>query len=611
MKKLLILLTLCLTTTLFPQADKGTYQSRYYGTPEFPRIASYHFGGGSIDWLGQFSIVSSKAVDSINLALVKLKYPNTILLASSDWNEGEPLVMVAADSLNVAWRVRDTLGWYQTVETGPAMYLYDMSDLCSTLAGRKYGDTLAIKLSAYINWDTFDGLISEGSWRQPLSTNGCDLDRNGLNDYAEVGKGSAWVASHWAAGYHNFIDSLRVKITARIGANTKLILYNSVTDTMLMTAINGTMIENVLDHTPVLVNWVALLKQWDADQTVLPKYHLLASGGRYDSANAPDPNYKDYYRYVRFTLGMTLMTDAFFMFNDIGNHNYRFYYDEYDADLGYPTGPSDTLANGVWYRFYQNGAVIANPTSTSRNVFVADISGLTGYDGPYYHPRGAQDALWNSGALYDSVTLASTAKSGYGGSYGNVGDAVILTKIRDTAIADIIIDNAYAGTTPGHATMTFTAGFIVDTTSDLTAANPTWNVGPQQGYTGALTPRPHRAHVGSGAHDTTATATPTITVAGYYNVYERHGWSGSSPSNRPEANDVPHIITYDGGVDTIRVDQETGVARWNLLGQYYFATGTAGRVLISNSCGVWVGAPPSGEWVIADAIKFEYVGPSP
>jgi hypothetical protein len=93
---------------------------------------------------------------------------------------------------------------------------------------------------------------------------------------------------------------------------------------------------------------------------------------------------------------------------------------------------------------------------------------------------------------------------------------------------------------------------------------------------------------GSGAN--TATWTPTIFGAGYYNVYA--WWV----ANTNRATDAPYTINYDGGSETIDVNQEVNGGQWVLLGTYPFAAGTSGSVVLSDD---------ANEYVNADAIKFE------
>jgi alpha-L-rhamnosidase len=100
----------------------------------------------------------------------------------------------------------------------------------------------------------------------------------------------------------------------------------------------------------------------------------------------------------------------------------------------------------------------------------------------------------------------------------------------------------------------------------------------------------HHASAGNGSDY--ANFTPNLGVAGSYRVY---AW-WTSYSNR--ATNAPYTIYYNGGNQTVTVNQETGGGQWNLLGTYSFLAGTVGYVKLSNN---------ANEYVIADAVEFEYV----
>jgi hypothetical protein len=102
----------------------------------------------------------------------------------------------------------------------------------------------------------------------------------------------------------------------------------------------------------------------------------------------------------------------------------------------------------------------------------------------------------------------------------------------------------------------------------------------------------HQAASGSD----TATWTPYVPLAGDYNVYVR--WVDHS--NR--ASDAPYTINYNGGSETLYVDQRVDGCDWYQLGTgtYPFAVGTSGSIVLSEAA--------SGV-LIADAIKLEVVVP--
>lgn len=84
--------------------------------------------------------------------------------------------------------------------------------------------------------------------------------------------------------------------------------------------------------------------------------------------------------------------------------------------------------------------------------------------------------------------------------------------------------------------------------------------------------------------------TPTIPVAGTYDVYLR--WT----ENANRASNAPVDIVYAGGTQTVSVNEQTNGGAWVLLGTFAFDAGTTGSVLVRNT--------GANGFVVADAVKF-------
>ncbi|HXJ56071.1 MAG TPA: immunoglobulin domain-containing protein [Verrucomicrobiae bacterium] len=91
--------------------------------------------------------------------------------------------------------------------------------------------------------------------------------------------------------------------------------------------------------------------------------------------------------------------------------------------------------------------------------------------------------------------------------------------------------------------------------------------------------------------------TPVLPRAGTYRVAEWH------PGGPDHAIVVPHLISHQGGIAAVLVDQHLNGGQWNPLGTFSFDVGTAGSVRITDEAGD-LGS------VIADAIRFVHV-PAP
>ena len=91
---------------------------------------------------------------------------------------------------------------------------------------------------------------------------------------------------------------------------------------------------------------------------------------------------------------------------------------------------------------------------------------------------------------------------------------------------------------------------------------------------------------------------PLIPEKGPYQVY---AWY---PQGSNRTTNAPYVIDYNGGTQTVFVNQQTNGGQWNLLGKYIFTAGTSGDVKITD------GFPDAGKVVMADAVKFVYATPT-
>jgi len=562
---------------------------------DYPRLAVMSWLGGNPDWLSRFDLIMGNNIDSLTFRRVKAINPNVYILSITDWNMGGPFaVWNNPDVIPVEWRLRHSDGTY--IKIYGAQNFVDPTDYCGLYNGERYNQALPRKLMEETDWSAFDGVSSGGSWPFPYNTGGdIDLDRNGINDYTEHGE--SWIRMKWQEGQNKMRQNLRDRFKLKWGnPNEKLIFYWTINDTMCVRVANGGGWENMYQNSPkTFSSWVPLINQWDSIGT-LPRINSITADIVYDSVNAPD-RHKDYYRFVRWALCTALLNDVYFMSGDITDHHWTNYYDEYDVKLGYPKGKAQKLSNGCYVRFFDNGAVIVNPTNTTQTVTNSNISSLAGYDGPYYRFKGNQDPVWNDGSLFTSVTMTAT-KASYSGSTQYVGDGIILVKTPTTVVSEIIIDNAYSGTSPGSSPAYLT-GFSWDRDAQYGSGNPTWFTNSQHATYNENYYDSYYAASGTGTAK--AIFKPTINVSGQYKVYEWHGWRGRYASSYKEATNVPCTIVHSSGTTNLTIDQTTNYGQWNLLGTYTFSAGGNYSATITNN---------ANGYVIADAFKFVYVGDS-
>ncbi|MDY6990711.1 MAG: CARDB domain-containing protein [Thermodesulfobacteriota bacterium] len=173
---------------------------------------------------------------------------------------------------------------------------------------------------------------------------------------------------------------------------------------------------------------------------------------------------------------------------------------------------------------------------------------------------------WNLLGTYSfaagtSGTVVVRADDASGGPWV-AADAVKFTKAPD----GIYVDNADAS---------------FNCTWGTSTAFPSERFGPDFRYIAA-----------GSTTDSEATWVPTVPVGegGTYNVLAR--WT----ANAWRATSVPYTINYDGGSETVTVNQSENGGIWYPLGSYPFAEGTSGSVVLRADDAT------GGTWLVADAI---------
>jgi hypothetical protein len=164
--------------------------------------------------------------------------------------------------------------------------------------------------------------------------------------------------------------------------------------------------------------------------------------------------------------------------------------------------------------------------------------------------------------VYATACPGDVFYNNYIGTNFNGGDA--RNGIASRRACEIIIDNP---------TATFVGTWATGTTStDRYGADSRWR------------------SWGNGS--STATFTPNILVGGNYQVYEWH------PQGSNRATDAKHTVVHSAGSTLVNVNQQINGGKWNLLGTYNFAVGTAGYIRIADN------HADSTKVVFADAIRL-------
>ena len=140
-------------------------------------------------------------------------------------------------------------------------------------------------------------------------------------------------------------------------------------------------------------------------------------------------------------------------------------------------------------------------------------------------------------------------------------------------------------------------GIVIDNDLAGTSSTGSWPVASGASSHFGTT---SRYAVTGGAIDTYR-FTPDLPLAGNWDV---EAWNSCFS---PRHTQVPHVITYLAGSNTVLVDQDCGSGlsgAWLYLGTYNFAAGSTGYVEISDT-GL---SPAGGAYIGADAVRFTLVG---
>jgi len=245
----------------------------------------------------------------------------------------------------------------------------------------------------------FFDMVSESiSW---INNGNIDLDNDGVRDTPQFADNLWRQRTQYLLQY------------AKDNIQTKYILINGSDYSTYQPLVNGRMLENFMAPWENSKNWTYLMNGWKKNKknNLKPQLTII-------NANSNNSGFSDNYSHVRFTLISSLLEDGGYFAYDYGdrNHGQTWWYDEYNVNLGSPTGAPQSLSNystytaDVWRRDFTNGLVILNSTSEKKTV---DLGG------DYEKIKGTQDNKINNGAIvsqtvidgYDGLLLLKTVST--------------------------------------------------------------------------------------------------------------------------------------------------------------------------------------------------------
>ena len=421
-----------------------------------------------------------------------------------------------------------------------------------------------------------------------------DLDYNHLDDLTESGKGLAWFNQQWADGIKQMLPYERQKFAALHPGEPVNVAINQGSaqegDPYPLQYCDGMMWEGFMRFAYTAPELIRVNQLWEqAHDTV---FTMIED-------NVTRLSHTMDYKRMRYGLTAAMVSGAYYGMTYGNEYSMSLWYDEFELDVGQPTRPGRKIPglDDVFVRFFDRGAAICN--ASGRNVSVTDamLSGLDGYNGPYYRFLGGQSPGFNNGTPFTSIDLIGETLIP---PKGNIGDGAVLLTQPDTVVADIVVGTVYFNdTTPGTARARFDAGF-----------HPV----PDRGYEDVELSRRNRCLSQWVASDSTgtgyyyssrlespawATFQPTINLAGYYEVSEWHPMVGDTPSAYQEAPNVPFEAVVNGELKISGIiDQTQNYSRWNRIAILYLPAGKNSYVRISNR---------GDGFVAADAMRFRYL----
>ena len=317
------------------------------------------------------------------------------------------------NQLKNSWWLKDGKGGDHSI--WPGNKSLNVADYCPTVNGEKFNTFLPKFVQQEImSTGLWDGVYFDSVLDGIKFTNNgnIDIDNNNIIDEKN------WADNKWREGAKILLNNTRKLI-----GEDKIILVNS--SSYGYQYFNGRLYETW--PSPWYGGW----------QGEMNDYKNLQRNSNYQPAvvilnpNTNNTGNNTKYRQVRFGLASTLMEDGYFAY-DFGtnDHSQLWWYDEYDVNLGQPTGesknlfgPSEKYISSVWQRDFSNGIALVNSTKEIKNINLDDN------DGVYEKIRGVQDSTVNDGSLVKKIIL------------GPEDGIILLRKLKSNELTGVVFEN--------------------------------------------------------------------------------------------------------------------------------------------------------------------------
>lgn len=356
-------------------------------------------------WLG-VELPDISALDDYRSDFEELRELNPDILILTSMNAVEP----STDQIPESYYLHDVNG--DRIEVWPGSYRLNLTraevaDFQAQWAYQKMAEACFIHDGIFIDnvflsqsWETTD------MYGNPVEI---DADEDGVPDDPEV------LDAAWRSGVLLEIETIRALMPSIVMTGHAL----EENEPRILAAFNGVSVgfepADVIEAEQSYSNVDARYGAWStgAREPRLPMYEgspidLFAYGYGYDPFLEVRPSAlafaRDYYPWMRFGLGLTLMRDGHYAY-EWGDtyHGNAWWYDEYDFDLGRPTGAAQYAAEG----FDPGPNLIVNPgfEDAIEDPWTSWVDSSSGYEATI--TRDATVARVGAASARIDVTLTS------------------------------------------------------------------------------------------------------------------------------------------------------------------------------------------------------------
>lgn len=363
-----------------------------------PLLANYYLGTlpGDADSIAKLSRVNllilspeQAVTNRVIIDKIKQQNPRLIILAylsaksyHENWKQFPASALFNDFTVQDSWWLRDTKG--RVVSNWPGL-----KSLAMTEAESDY--LIEFARQRVLPLGVWDGILWDEVYDGIATVNGGDIDLDGDGQRDDP----KWANEEWVRR----INYLLAKSRRELGL--KYFITNGSSLESMQGLINGRMYENFPTPWEAGGNWSEMMTRLERNKPL-----NLQPGMYVFNSTTNNTGRRADYRRMRFGLLSSLLSDDVYYSFDYGdqNHSQVWWYDEYDARLGAPSGAAQSLFNqtrfqeGVWRRDFEHGIALLNATNESQAV---DLGG------EYEKIIGRQDPAVNDGKIIDQVTLGA------------------------------------------------------------------------------------------------------------------------------------------------------------------------------------------------------------